>query len=62
MKIFNDAPEDFKKAVSDLQKQEEYKKMHEGYKCPNCGMRAGYKIGPISKNKIYKCENCKYMW
>ena len=75
-KIFNDAPEDFKKEVSEVQKQEQYKKLHGGYKCPSCGMMAGHKIGAISKStsigllglssekigKTYKCENCKYMW
>lgn len=76
MKIFNDAPEEFRKEFYELQKQEEYKKMHGGYKCPNCGMMAGHKIGAVSKGisigmlgiasnklgKTYKCENCKYMW
>ena len=76
MKVFNDAPEEFKKEVGELQKQEEYKKMHGGYKCPSCGMMAGHKIGAVSKGasigllgiasdklgKTYKCENCKYMW
>lgn len=76
MIIFNNAPEEFKKEVGELQKQEEYKKMHGGYKCPSCGMMAGHKIGTISKStsigllgmasdklgKTYKCENCKYMW
>lgn len=76
MKVFIDAPEEFKKEVGELQKQEEYKKLHGGYKCPSCGMMAGHKIGAISKGmsiellgmasdtlgKTYKCENYKYMW
>lgn len=75
-KVFNDAPEEFKKEVYDLQKQEEYNKLHGGYKCPSCGMMAGHKIGAVSKGasigmlgiasdklgKTYKCESCKYMW
>lgn len=43
--------------------------MHGGYKCPSCGMMAGHKMGAFLKSssndllgKIYKCENCKYMW
>ena len=76
VKVFNDAPEEFRKEVYELQKQEEYKKMHGGYKCPSCGMMAGHEIGAVSKGvsigmlgiasnklgKTYKCENCKYMW
>ena len=76
MKVFNDAPDDFKKEVGELQKKEEYQKLHGGYKCPSCGMMAGHKIGAVSKGasigmlgiasdklgKTYKCENCKYMW
>ena len=48
----------------------------EGYKCPNCGKKAGKPIGFFSKtfsiglkglasNKIgksYECENCRYTW
>ncbi len=76
MKIFNDSPEEFKKEVGEVQRQEEYKKLHGGYKCPNCEMMAGHKISAVSKGasigvfgiasnklgKTYKCENCKYMW
>lgn len=76
MAVFNHAPEEFKKQVGELQKQEKYKKMHSGYKCPSCGMMAGHKIDAVSKGvsisilgiasdklgKTYKCENCKYMW
>lgn len=55
---------------------EKQRKLENGYKCPNCGMKAGYPISKMSKSvsvgtmglasnkigKTYKCENCKYMW
>ena len=56
--------------------REKQRKLENGYKCPNCGMKAGYPISKVSKSvsvgtlglasnkigKTYKCENCKYMW
>lgn len=56
--------------------REKQRKLENGYKCPNCGMKAGYLISKVSKSvsvgtmglasnkigKTYKCENCKYMW
>ena len=58
------------------EQKKQYKKMHGGYKCPNCGAMAGHPIGMLSKKwsidimgaasnkfgKTYKCENCGYMW
>lgn len=76
IKVYNSAPAEFKKEVGEVQKQEEYKKMNGGYKCPSCGMMAGYKISTVSRGasvelfgaasdklgKTYQCGNCKYMW
>lgn len=61
------------KRAEEMEKQ---RKLENGYKCPNCGMKAGYPISKVSKSvsvgtmglasnkigKTYKCENCKYMW
>lgn len=58
------------------EEREKQRKLENGYKCPNCGMKAGYPISKVSKSvsvgtmglasnkigKTYKCENCKYMW
>lgn len=64
------------KAVNEEEKRKQNQKMNGGYKCPNCGMKAGHKIGTTNKaisvsvlglasdkiGKTYKCENCNYMW
>lgn len=58
------------------EEREKQRKLENGYKSPNCGMKAGYPISKVSKSvsvgtmglasnkigKTYKCENCKYMW
>ena len=65
-----------KKEEEEYKKEQEYKKMNCGYTCPNCGAKAGHKIGAISKGisigvfgiasdkvgKTYKCEKCGYLW
>ena len=65
-----------KKKEEEYKKEQEYQKMNCGYKCPNCGAKAGHKIGAISKGisigtfgiasdkvgKTYKCEKCGYLW
>ncbi|MBE7013873.1 MAG: hypothetical protein E7419_01540 [Ruminococcaceae bacterium] len=65
-----------KRAEEDYKKEQEFKKMNCGYKCPNCGAKAGHKISAISKSfsistfgiasskigKTYKCEKCGYLW
>ena len=76
MKTFNEAPEDLRRAVGENLKEEEYKKMNCGYKCPSCGRKAGHPLNQFTKglsvgalglasNKIgktYQCANCDYMW
>lgn len=61
-KVFNNAPEEFRKQVCDLQRREESKKLQGGYKCPSCGMMAGHRTSADKLGKMYKCANCKYMW
>lgn len=71
--LLNDATKmQMQKDIEDKEK----KRLRGGYKCPNCGQKAGHPIGALSKgasigfwglasNKIgktYKCENCDYMW
>lgn len=65
-----------KERATEINKAKEHQRLHEGYKCPNCGQHAGHPIGSVSKGvsigfwglasdkigKTYECYNCKYMW
>lgn len=66
-------PDPWEKTLNEQKKQ---KKLHGGYRCPNCGFKSGHEISygekrasirrrGMASNKIgksYKCANCNYMW
>lgn len=76
MGVYYFGPKDVRDNYEEIKKRGEYARLHQGCKCPNCGMNAGHRIDDFSKKasigfwgiassklgKTYECANCNYMW